>query len=79
MNPPEIVDLMTQIMRLLAGKESGIQGAVLADLLAIWLAGHTIIGDPEATARLRDEILQLHIATVRELIPENARLMGTIP
>jgi hypothetical protein len=44
-----------------------LQGAVLADLLSIWLAGHAPI--------VREEILQLHIAHVRELIEINEKLI----
>jgi hypothetical protein len=53
--------LSMQIRPMLAGHHPSVQGAVLADLLAVWIVGHY----PEA----RDEILQLHIDTVRELIP----------
>jgi hypothetical protein len=58
---------------LLAGKPPEIQGAVLADLTAIWLAGHF----PAITAQLRDLLLKHHIAAVRDLIPVNAKAMGT--
>lgn len=62
---------------LLAGKPPEIQGAVLADLTAIWLAGHFHVHDPSATAELRELLLKHHIAAVRELIPANARALGT--
>jgi len=52
----------------LAGRPAEIQGAVLADLLATWLIGHRVPGDPEAQAAMREELLQLHIATVRKLV-----------
>lgn len=60
--------LAARIAPLLAGREPEVQGAVLADLLAIWLSGHRVEGDPRAEAELREGILALHIAAVRELV-----------
>jgi hypothetical protein len=34
-----------------------VQGIILADLLAIWLAGHQVEGDPQATTKIRGELL----------------------
>jgi hypothetical protein len=51
----------------LRGKDPEVQGAVLADLVSVWLAGH----HPE----LRDEVLRMHTALVRELIPISDREM----
>lgn len=56
-----------------AGVTPEIVGAVLADLLATLLAGHIVDGDPKATRQLRKEMLQFHIAQVRQLIPINER------
>jgi hypothetical protein len=58
----EVEALVNEIRPLLAGKGPAVQGAVLADLLAMFIAGHR-------DAELRDEILQLHIEAVRHLIP----------
>jgi hypothetical protein len=60
----------------LAGKPAQVQGAVLADLLAMWLAGHVFRVSCDATRTLRQELLQMHLKTVRQLIPENAKAMG---
>jgi hypothetical protein len=57
----EIEHIVNQIRPLLAGRGPNIQGAVLVDLLATFLAGHR----PD----LRDEMLAIHIKYVRELIP----------
>jgi hypothetical protein len=62
-DPRRVGPIVDAIRPLLAGKDPAIQGAVLADLLAIFLAGH----HPE----LREDILELHIDAVRELIPVN--------
>lgn len=47
----------------LAGQPAEVQGAVLADLLAMFIAGHH--------PALREEILALHIDGVRKLVAPN--------
>jgi len=47
-----------------AGRHPMHVGAALADLAAIWLAGH-----PE---QAREELLALHVDYIRKLIPINA-------
>ena len=62
-------ELATQIEPLLAGKGAQVQGVALATLLSpIWLAGHRVRGDPAAQLQMREELLELHIETVRELV-----------
>jgi hypothetical protein len=74
----DVTRLVETIRPLLAGKGAPIQGAVLADLLAIWLAGH-IMTDDAATAELREELLANHIAMVRRLIgPNEAEMMSRL-
>ena len=63
---PRIIEaeaIVKTIMPLLAGKPPEIQGAVLADLLATFIAAHH--------PALRDEILKMHVDVVRNLIPHN--------
>jgi hypothetical protein len=73
MKDTEIVEsIVNAIKPWLAGYSPEIQGAVLADLLAMFLAGHV---GPEAPA-LREEILRLHIETVRDLIPVNEKILA---
>jgi hypothetical protein len=62
-DPAFAVGVAQRIHPLLAGLPPQVQGAALADLLATWLAGH----EPE----LREALLDLHIHTVRELVPIN--------
>ena len=64
----EVDDLVQAIGALLYGKTPEVQGAALADLLAIYLVGYRV---PE----LRDEVFQMHIEAVRELIPVNEKLL----
>jgi hypothetical protein len=74
-----IETLTDEIKPVLAGHPASVQGAVLADLLAIWLAGHVIPSDDVETAKFREDLLQSHLAIVRKLIPVNAELIGTTP
>jgi hypothetical protein len=62
-----VARLMGAIKPLLAGHSPAMQGAVLADLLAIWLAGHHAGGE---TAAMRERLLAMHIGTVRALVAE---------
>lgn len=59
------IKLAQEIHPLLAGHHPAVQGAALADLLAMWLAGHD--------ADLRDALLENHIERVIELVPANER------
>ena len=63
-------NLALKIGGLLAGQPSGIVGIVLADVVATWISGHCY-SNPEAQEKLRDDLLALHITTVRRLIPLN--------
>lgn len=69
----QIVELVERIRPLLADHAARVQGGVLADLLAIWLAGHIVPNDQRETDKLREEILRLHVQIVHQLIPPNAR------
>jgi hypothetical protein len=79
----DILDLLKQadpilkaiwptISAALRDKPSPLQGAVLADLTAVWLAGH-IGRDAEATDKLRMELLDLHVRAIQELVFANER------
>ena len=70
----EVMALVHAIRPLLAGRSPEVQGAVLADLLAMWLAGHVMLGDPKATKRMRDETLEVHLKGVRALIDLNYKM-----
>lgn len=61
----EAEGIVERIKPMLAGRSGPVQGAVLADLLSLWIAGHH--------PRLRDEILAEHIATVRRLVPHSEK------
>lgn len=74
-----IIAIAKRIKPLLAGEPAEVQGAALADLLAIWLAGHQVEGNAEATRTLRAELLAHHCSIVRQLVPVNAGILGTEP
>jgi hypothetical protein len=68
----DVEALVTRMSKVLASHPPQIQGAVLADLLAIWLAGHFVRGDPEETAKLRAILLSIHLDAVHKLVEVNA-------
>jgi hypothetical protein len=70
----EAMALVQKIRPLLAGKDQSVQGAVLADLLAMYLAGHVIRGDPEGTKSFREQALEMHIVGVRTLVDINYKI-----
>lgn len=56
-----------KLQPMLKGRDPGVQGATIADLAAIWLAGW-----PPAA---REELLQMHVQKIRELIEVNEKLI----
>lgn len=56
-----------KLQPMLKGHPPELQGAVLADLTAIWLAGHPPV--------VREEILQIHVREIRELIMVNEKII----
>jgi hypothetical protein len=79
-----VIDIADRIKPLLAGLPPPIQGAVLAELLSIYLAGHVHIGvdghaDFAATAQMREQLLAEHIKVVRDLIGINEAIMTNAP
>ncbi len=66
----DVEAIITAIRPLLAGRPPEVQGAVLADLTATWLASH-FSTDANKTVALREQLLVMHIEFVRRLIPLN--------
>ena len=58
----EVLALVDRIKPLLAGRHPSVQGAVVADLAAIFVACHHLED--------REDALQLHVSTVREIVKE---------
>lgn len=59
----QVDELVNKIKRHLQGKGPELQGAALCDLLAMFIAGHH--------PSLRDDVLEIHLNTVRALVPAN--------
>jgi hypothetical protein len=59
--------LVERIRPLLAGHSPEVQRAVVADLAAIWIAGHRVAGDDEQRA-WHNELIEMHAKHVRELV-----------
>lgn len=70
----EAMELVAAIRPLLAGKNEHVQSAVLADLLASWLAGHVILGNPKETRKARKQVLKMHLVAVETLIDINYKM-----
>lgn len=69
------VRLAEKARPIFAGQPQEIVAGALADLVALWLAGNVIPGDPKKTERMREELLKDHVKVVRMLIPVNFALM----
>jgi hypothetical protein len=65
----EAMKLAASIRPMLAGRPPEAQGAALADLLAIWLAGHVASGLSVKT--VTEELLRNHVELVLKLLPIN--------
>jgi len=75
----ETQELVAQIKPILFGRRSEVQGAALADLVSLWVAGHLIPGDPVETEHFRQFILEQHIDGVLALIPASeAEILAAI-
>lgn len=73
----EVSRLVHDIGTMLHGRDPAVQSATLADLLAIWLAGHVNLEDAAETERLRTSLLLAHMALVHDLVKPNAdRIMA---
>src|SRR5258705_12584064 len=69
-------ELVARIAPILYGQESEVQSAALADLVALWLAGHQVIdGNKFVTGSevddTRDKMLDEFVERVRSLVPVN--------
>ena len=64
--------LTDRISPILHGHSPVIQGAVLAELLATWLAGHVVPGDRMQTILVRGRLFHEHMKVVRDLMKLNA-------
>jgi hypothetical protein len=73
----QIREIVQRIGPLLAGKPPAVQSGALADCVAMYLAGHVVLGDAEATRELREEVYEVFMELVWALVELNARQIGT--
>jgi len=94
-NERDVAELMTrraeqvskQIQPMLAGLGPYIQGAILADLVSLWVAGHIHQdelllpqdGDRPLTDQARAEVFDEWIGMVRKLVPASEQEIRTRP
>ena len=62
-----VKEAVDRIKPILAGHSADIQGTVLADLLAIWLAGWR--------PNIREEALKVHLKNVWQLVQMNDKIL----
>jgi hypothetical protein len=73
----EVNELSAVIQPYLYGRKPEIQGAVLADLLSIFLAGHMLVDkisgevDRVATDQMRETLLAQHLDGMRDMLRIN--------
>lgn len=70
--------LVEAIRPILAGHPAPVQSAALADCLAILLAGHEVPGKMHLTHKMRAALLAEHCKLVQQLVPINAKTLGTM-
>ena len=71
----EITTTVNAIMPMLKGRSETVQGLILADLVAYFLAGHFVEGDADATRKVRAETLAEICQAARAFTMVDARLL----
>jgi hypothetical protein len=77
----KVAQTVRRVRPLLTGLGSEVQGAALADLVSMWLAGHLVVADDSGiintaeTSKVREQILTHWLDTMRKLIPENEKVI----
>jgi len=64
----EVLELIERISPLLHGNPPGVQGAVLAELVARFVAGHFHEDGKEASAKVRRSVIADFVKLVRGLV-----------
>jgi hypothetical protein len=75
----EIADELAPFFDALVGKGPEVQGAVLVQLLARYLAGHVVVGSLAQTKRIRELQLELISNAALDLVPVMAHEIGAEP
>lgn len=62
--------ILGQLSDILRGHDPRLQGLALAEATALWVAGH----DPE----LREDMIALHLQTVRNMVPHFVETLDAV-
>lgn len=74
MDPRKIIEASGKIATILQDVESPFQAAILADVTALWLAGH-LTEDRFSTQRLREQLWRGFESAVHRLLPSKNALI----
>jgi hypothetical protein len=74
----QLSEELQPFMDRLAGRGPMVQGGALADLVSMFITGHIVPGDRQATYRAREVELELFFRAVRALVAPSAEKMATI-
>jgi hypothetical protein len=69
--PSETTDAMALIEKasaLFAYQHPQLVGPALADLMAKWLAGHVVLGNPKATRKVRQRVLEIQLRAIWQFV-----------
>lgn len=64
----EVEAMVKEAQRVFAGKSRSAQGAALADLTAIWVTGHFLLGEDAKTRKLWQDLVTFQVNAIQELI-----------
>jgi hypothetical protein len=67
--------IVERVAPILAGNPPEVTGAALADLFAMWLAGHFDERGPAETTELREELIAKWLETACQLIEPNEKMI----
>jgi hypothetical protein len=71
--PEDVMELQQKMLPVFMGYHPATQGAVLASLTALFLAGHMVHGSRTKTDKVREQLLVEHVRMVRQMIPDAER------
>jgi hypothetical protein len=75
----DLADQLAPFFDALVGKGPDVQGAVLVQLLARYIAGHVVVGSLAQTKRIRELQLELISNAALDLVPVMAHEIGAEP
>jgi hypothetical protein len=73
----EALEISEKVTALLAGHTPELTGAVLAELVSGWIAGHVVFGDAKATDQWRQVRFDEFVDMTRGLLTTNAKVIDS--